>query len=107
MLSSGKFIQFRIERRHMSNNIEPRKTIERRQSLGNLLFRVLAGSLEWRDVAVAEPSPVSFLDLPDPAMKIHESKSRTEFPDLVMGFMIAGEHPEPLPQRRQNLPATI
>src|SRR6202451_3441061 len=107
MFPRSKFIQRSIQRRHVGHEIEQRQSNKCRQSLANMLLRVLAGRLAWSDVAITEPGPVRFPNAPDRAMKIDESKSRTKFPDLVMRLMIAGQHPDPLLQRRQDLSATI
>src|ERR1700684_494566 len=91
MLAGSVFIEPCAVRRKMNHQMKPGDSVERRESLRDLLLGVFAGSLERSDVAIAEARPGRGIRLQHAAMKIHEAEAPAEFANVVVGLVISGQ----------------
>ena len=107
MLAGSVFIEPCAVRRKMNHQMKPGDSVERRESLRDLLLGVFAGSLERSDVAIAEARPGRGIRLQHAAMKIHEAEAPAEFANVVVGLVISGQHPEPLAERLEHFAAAV
>src|ERR1700722_2186765 len=87
--------------------MQPRDAIKRSKRLRNFFLGILARRLEGRDVAVAEPGPRFRFRLQPAPVKVDEAESTAEFANIVVRFVIPGQHPKFFAQRFQGLAALI
>ena len=111
MLACCKFIETRIERRKMDDEIERLCAVERGERFGDFFFRKFSGSVEGGDVAVAKAGPLGCAvfgsERPELAMEIDEAEAAAEFARVVVAFVIAGKHPYFFAEWFQNFATAI
>jgi hypothetical protein len=58
VFSGHEFIEFRIEGREMHDEMKRFNSIKCPKSLADFFFGIFSGSVEWRDVAIADRKSV-------------------------------------------------